>query len=394
MSFSFDNKINEDIRVSSLKIDGKEVQTPFWVLNNVERKKLVKGVGLFGAGVPQLPFNEVVRDVTQQDLLDYLSDPESLMEFKKKIRRDCVGNTNNMIQLRITGKVNLSEQHLKQIISLQSDIDSVSILTIPDPITDATVYSERWESSMKSVMDTAQSLVDTADSGTFIPMISLDQRKKIVEKKVKWLVDRECLSIGFRAHGDFKRRLKSALEIIKLESPSTWVHLFDLGKKTSQISYLHLSPLFGVDTISLKKGYAHVPSRPSGKVENADLPEPKEPGLKRWVQKKPELPKDVFENRALGFLSESERDESFGSELDCKCIVCTRANGSLYELTKLLSQVDRKAILQVHENTAFPIELNELTKATFDNQIRDYYMEKSLVAMNKERLAKDFSIFR
>lgn len=393
MTFSFNNQINEEIRVSKLRIERSEVQTPFWILNNVERKKLIKGLNLINNEIPTLPFNEIVKDIgTQDEMYSYLGNPKLYSKFQDNIASECRRNTNNMLQIRRKDNIPLSSTHLNQILELQASIDPLSVLIIPDPIIGKSGLM--WEMIMAPILGSAKSFVDTSNFKTFMPMISLNQPIKVIKRKVHWLISKQTPSIGLRAHGSFNKRLIAALEIIKQRKPDTWVHLFDLSKKYYQISNLHLSPLYGVDTISLKKGYSRGFSQ-SRVEDTGDFPTPE--GISLTVEASEEIPtytpKDLFESRALGFFSEDEQNDYFGHRLNCRCPICSRAHFSLEELTQLLSQTERKALLQVHENTAFPMELNKLVKATIDNQTEEYYKEKTLINQNLEKLSRIFSIF-
>jgi hypothetical protein len=397
MSFNFENQINEDVRISNLKLGQKNIQTPYWILNHTQRKTLIRGLNLISNSIPKIKMNEIVIDFKNQEDIDkILANQRKSDELKSKIIRNSRRESENIFQYRFKDNMKFSQNKLSKLLKIQAETEHLAVLTIPDPIIGKSGLI--WEGIMTPIISEASAYIETGNVMTYMPMISLNQPIKVVKRKVQWLLMKKIEAIGFRATGSFHKRLETAMNIIKRRNSNVWVHLFDLAKKYSQISQLHLVPLVGVDTISLKKGYSRKSfSQPS--TDTGDFPTPE--GISLEIDEvnidqpqTPSQPQDLFEGRALGFFTGNEQIKNYGHQLNCRCPICQRAHFSAEELIKLLSQQDRRALLHVHENIAFPNELNQIKIATNNNEIESYYKSKSLINLNRERISQRYPFFQ
>lgn len=201
-------------------------------------------------------------------------------------------------------------------------------------------------------------------------------------------------SICLRATGQFSPRLRKAAEILKQNEEPIWTHLYDLKKKYLEVSQIHLAPLANIDTITAKKDYSasmlHISKNVEADDKSSDFPTPigVPLGVKTKGPKKKVI-RDLFEGKALGYLTEKERIKSYGHNLTCNCVICQRTK-SIEELEKFLSGLDRKALLQIHETVSFSDELGQISKAIHDNELVNYYKNKKLVLENQKELMKKF----
>jgi len=396
MSFNFEiDTIAGKTRLGKLRLGDKEFSTPHWSIIQTERKRLIRGLNLIDYSIPPIDMLEMVFDYKNQEDLEILLSDNLLKEkLRSKIIRESKKNSANIFQLRSSSNIRLSSDNLNELIKIQADSECLSVITIPDPIVGESGII--WESIMDSALINANNYIDTEIAHTFMPTVSLNQPKKFVKRKISWLLLKKVPAIGLRAVGAFNARLRLATDIINKSKNNIWVHLFDLNKKYLQISQMHLSPLAGVDTISIKKGYARRRFIQNS-TDRGEFPEPEGIPLDADIESEdipqpPTQPKDLFEGRALGFLSESEQISNFGHELNCRCPICREAHFSADELITLLSQQDRKSLLQVHEFFAFPNELSNIQKAIHNNDIEDYYESKSLINLNRTKIFQRYPL--
>lgn len=396
MSFEFEiNEIEGKIRVGQLRLGYKELTTPYWSIIQTERKRLIRGLNLIDYSIPSINMLEIIFDYKEQDeIRKLLSDNQLIEDLKNKIQRESRRDSENIFQFRSSSNIKLKSSDLNKLIKIQADSECLSVITIPDPIVGESGII--WESIMDSALKNAKNYVDTENAYIFMPIVSLNQPKKVVKRKIYWLIRKKVRAIGLRAVGTFIPRLQLATDIINKSKNDLWVHLFDLNKKYLQISQMHLAPLAGIDTISIKKGYARR-RFPQKTIDTGDFPEPEGIPLDADIEaedisESPGQPKDLFEGRALGFLSESEQISNFGHELNCSCPICRRAHYSADELIALLSQQDRKSLLQVHEYFAFPNELNSIQRAVHNNNIEDYFDSKTLINLNKKKIFQRYPL--
>ncbi len=383
-------------REGHLRIGTANVSTPHWVMLNTERQSLARGINLLNNTQPNIEFNEIVIDYQNQaDINAVLNNPHLTQNLESKIRNKSRNNTENIFQLRVPSDVQFSRDQLTNLIQLQVQVGRLSVITIPDPaIGHAGLF---WENQiMPRALELAQEFVNTGRVNTYIPSVSLNQRQEVVERKITWLLNHHVPSIGLKAEGArAHNRLNVATEIINKSRYPVWVHLFDVPKKLlRQVSQIHLAPLAGVDTISIRKGKSRG-RPPQAPLTTPDFPTPEGIPLDAGVGgPTPPAPspirRDLFEGRALGFLSGNEQIHNFGNELMCRCPVCREAHFSVEELLELLSQPDRANLLKVHEYNAFPRELNDIQVAIHNNNLENYYNSKSLINLHRTRIREKY----
>lgn len=395
MTFDFEIDASEGkMRSGSLRLGYTRIKTPYWAIIHTERKRLIRGINLIHQRPPSFKIHELVFDYrNQNDIQNVLSNNNLINRIINRIRLETREDSENILQFRTSNEIRFSSTQLRRIIQLQANSDRLSVLTIPDPIIGESGIV--WEAIMDSALNFARDLVDTGNSETVMPTVSLNQPIKKIERKIYWLLNRKINALALRAVGSFSKRLQRVTEILNQGSINIWIHLFDLSKKYLQLSQAHLVPLSGIDTVSLKKGYPRG-RIPQPTVDTGDFPTPE--GVPLEVDEEifelpiEEQPHDLFEGRALGFLNSQEQISSFGHELFCRCPLCRKANYSVTGLIELLSQQDRKALLQVHECYAFPEELKAIQQAIINNEIRNYYESKTLINLNSEKIFNRFPI--
>jgi len=396
MSFEFEiNEIEGKTRVGQLHLGHKEITTPHWSIIQTERKRLIRGLNLIDYSIPSIDMLEIIFDYKSSDeIRDLLSNNHLKNDLKNKIQRESRKDSENIFQLRTSSDIKFKSSELNELIKIQAESECLSVITIPDPIVGESGII--WESFMDSALSNSQNYIDTGNCYISMPVISLNQPKKVVKRKIYWLIRKKVRAIGLRAVGAFAPRLQLATDIINKSRNNIWVHLFDINKKYLQISQIHLTPLAGIDSISIKKGYARR-RFPQRTTDTGVFPEPEGIPIDADIEvedlsEPSTLPKDIFEGRALGFLSETEQISNFGHELNCRCPICREAHYSADELIALLSQQDRKSLLQVHEFFAFPNELNIIQRAIHNNNIEEYYNSKTLINLNRNKIFHRYPI--
>ena len=277
------------------------------------------------------------------------------------------------------------------LIRIQVNSEKLSVITIPDPILRDT--GRLWSEGLNKAFDLASDACEMGISYGVMPTVSLDQPIAYVEKKINWLLGKNIQSISLRATGQFSPRLRKATEILNRIEEPIWIHLYDIKKKYLEVSQVHLAPLTSIDTITPKKFHAatiyHIMKSAKIDKKSSDFATPVGVPLEAKMKPKKKIKRDLFEGRALGYLSEKERIKSFGHELLCNCALCQKTK-SIDELEKFLSKLERKALLQIHETVSFSDELDQIRKAIHDNELVNYYKNKKLVIENRKELSKKF----
>jgi hypothetical protein len=379
----------DEVRVTRFRLGRKQFNTPYCGIIHTDMKKLIRGAGLINQRPPNVNLHEIVIDYgNQQSINTLFQNPQKINDLKRRIIRDTRSDIENLLQFRIKKGVVLSGHQLTELIRIQAETERLSVISIPEPIVG--IFDNSWKNSMQPPLDKAIEACDIGLANIYIPIISLDQPISIVNGKIHWLIQKHVPAIGFRAVGTFARRLQRAIDILNQNEESIWVHLFDLQKKYLDISQVHLVPLLGVDTISVKKAFSRG-GPPQTPIDITDFLTPEDIPLDAEEQsietlRAPAIPRDLFEERALGFLSESQRIESFGHELTCSCPICHRAR-SIEVLQEMFSQLDRKALLQVHECVGFNNELNLIQQAIHNNDLNEYYEAKTLINEKREQIS-------
>jgi hypothetical protein len=392
MSYNFEILESDLIRHSRLRIGTHTVETPYWIMNNVDRKKLIKGLNLINYSQPEIDMNEIVIDFANQtEINSSLSNPTSIHHLDQRIHSEIKSTSENLVQFRLKDDIRLNADQLTAILNTQTRANCLSTFTIPDPMVGESGIM--WEMIMTPIINRAKEFVETDQTKNFMPIISLNQAQSVINRKVQWLLHKQIPSIGFRAVGKFEKRLPLATTIINHSSNPVWIHLFDLSKKFAQLSQMHLIPLDLIDTISLKKGYRRV--SPQNPAQNTGaFPTPVGIPLEVEGEEEPlqTVQHDLFDSRALGFFTDHEQT-NFSHNLNCHCPICSKAHFSADELVSLLSQMERKSLLQVHEAVAFPAEFEILKRSCHDNDIKNYYQSKIFINQYRDKLAERYSIF-
>ena len=373
-------------RSSSLQLGRNKLKTPCYGLIHTDMKRLNHGSNLIGVKPPKVAFHEIVIDHD-------INIEKNIEIFENRINNNYKSDLPNLCQFRASSDITLSKEKLRYIIEIQMRTEKLSVITIPDPIIkDSSIL---WEKTMNDALNIANEAYETGLTYVIMPTISLDQPIKHVEKKIKWLMKKKIKSLGLRATGQFSPRLHKATEIINKYEELIWIHLFDIKKKYLEVSQVHLASLVTVDTISPKKKYSrtkyHASSRREFDQSSSDFPTPigipLEPEIPIAIMK--EEHRDLFEARALGFLTQEEIIKSFGHELTCRCPICQKTR-SIEELEVLLSRMDRASLLQVHETVSYSEEFNNIKDAIHQNDLLSYYNNKSLIKENKKKIAEKF----
>lgn len=385
--FSFNIKEKSDqSRTGILKLGLKDFKTPFYGLIHTDTKRLIHGSNLIKTDLPPINFNEIV--------IDHKGDIKKTSQiFSSRINNNYKSGVPNICQFRSSKNTYISKDELQEIVRIQSDSEKLSVITLPDP--QINNFDNSWEKSMDYALKLATESYETGLTFATMPTISLDQRIELIEKKIQWLIKKDVKAVGLRATGQFSPRLLKATSIIKEKKESIWIHLFDIKKKYLELSQVHLVPLLTVDTITTKKGYPRTGYQRTLKYvqdeHSSDFPiplgiplEPDEP-----ILKKKEEYRDVFEGKALGFLTKNERIQELGHELTCNCPICSKTR-SIEELEGLLSRMDRKSLIQIHETVSYNDEFDKIKKAIHDNDLLKYYNKKILFKKNKNQISKKF----
>lgn len=385
--FNFNiNEKSDQSRTGTLKLGLTEFKTPCYGLIHTDTKRLISGSNLLETDLPEFNFNEVVIDHKN----DIISSRE---RYKSRIINNSKSGVPNICQFRSSKDIILSKDDLQEIVKIQSESEKISVLTIPDPYVNN--FDNSWEKSMNSALDLANESYESGIIYTIMPTISLNQKTKLIEKKIQWLTKKDVEAIGLRATGQFSPRLLSATNLIKNKKQSIWIHVFDIKKKYLDLSQVHLLPLLNIDTITTKKGYPRTGyQRTLAYIQDdrsSDFPtplgiplQPEQPIIKKRGEYR-----DIFEGKALGFLTRNERIKTIGHELTCKCPICLKTR-SIEELEGLLSRMDRKSLIQIHETVSYNSEFDKIKKAIHDNDLLKYYNNKILVKRNKDQISIKF----
>jgi len=391
---------SEDSRSSILRLGERRFRTPYYCLIHTDMKRLIHGSNLIHQQIPRINLHEIVKDFSDQEKLDRLLSNIQLRDHLKRIIiKDTKSRTQNIFQLRFPNNIRLSGHQLKALVEIQAETEKLSVITLPDPvIRDA---SQLWENAMETGLREANKICETGLSYVVMPIVSLDQPITYVESKINWLINQDVQAIGLRATGQFSPRFRKATEILANSEQDIWTHLFDLKKTYLDVSQVHLVPLIGIDTISTKKIYSasmyHILRGSTSSIDNGDFATPVGiplPEAQQQIRLRPRRPpRDLFEGRALGFLSEQERLETFGHELNCPCGICRRAR-SMTSLVEMLSQMQRKSLLQIHETVSFSMELNQIQTAIHNNDLSDYYISKTLINEKIDQLSNKYHFLR
>lgn len=378
----------DNSRSGELRVGFKRFKTPSYGLIHTDMKRLIKGSNLLNNPIPSVNFHEIVIDLNDSDVNKY-SDI-----FKKRIKKNYRPDLINICQFRFKNKINLSPSQLQELIRIQVDSEKLSVITIPDPILRET--GKVWSNGVKKAIEFAKDACETGIAYVFMPTISLEQPIKYVEKKINWLLDKDICSICLRATGQFSPRLRRATEIISKKEVPIWTHLYDIKKKYLEVSQVHLAPLATIDTITPKKFHPATMYHTMKSIEkdkrSSDFATPIGVPLKvkkKKSKEKKEPVRDIFESKALGYLTHEERIKSYGHKLTCNCPICQKAK-SIDILEGLLSSSDRKSLLQIHETVSFSYELSQMRRAIHDNELVNYYKNKQLVIDNRKKLSKKF----
>lgn len=376
----------DDSRTCKLKIGLRRFNTPSYGLIHTDMKKLIRGSNLLGNPSPSVNFHEIVIDLIDNDINKYKD------TYKKRIERNYKSDLINICQFRFSSDISLSSSQLEELVKIQINSEKLSVITIPDAI--LREAGNPWSDAIDTSLELAKEAYETGISYVVMPTVSLEQPIEYVEKKINWLLAKDIQSICLRATGQFSPRLRKAAEILKQNEEPIWTHLYDLKKKYLEVSQVHLAPLANIDTITAKKYHPatmfHIAK--SGKVyeKSSDFPTPVGvPLVVKTKGTKKKVVRDVFEGKALGYLTDKERIKSYGHELTCNCAICQKTK-YIDELEKFLSGLDRKALLQIHETVSFSDELGQISKAIHDNELVNYYKNKKLVIENRTELTKKF----
>jgi len=376
----------DDSRSCKLKIGLRRFNTPSYGLIHTDMKKLIRGSNLIGNLTPSVNFHEIVIDLIDNDINKYKN------KYNKSIKRNYKSGLINICQFRLSSKISLSPSQLEELVKIQINSDKLSVITIPDSI--IREAGKPWSDAMETSLELAGEAYETGISYVVMPTVSLEQPIEYVEKKIKWLLTKDIQSICLRATGQFSPRLRKTAEILKQHEEPIWTHLYDLKKKYLEVSQVHLAPLANIDTITAKKNHPatmfYIAKNVKGDEKSSDFPTPV--GVPLEVKSKgseKKVVRDVFEGKALGYLTDKERIKSFGHELTCNCALCEKTK-SIDELEKFLSGLDRKALLQIHETVSFSAELGKISKAIHDNELVNYYKNKKLINENRKELTKKF----
>lgn len=391
MSFNFENKSAiRTLRHSKLKIGNQTIETPHHIENHLEQNRLAKGFKLIEETKPKLLFNEIINDnLSERNLIDgIISDDDKTINICENIHKYIQKNQENFVHFRLSQKTELSRYELSKLVQMQVDIGLLSIITIPDPTNS---FNTNWEEGMKIAIREAKVGMETGRAKTIMPTISLEQPIELVEKKVNWLLNNNMPIICFRAHGKFPAKLHSATNLIVTQNENIWIHLFDLSKQFLYVSQLHLVPLVGVDTVSLRKprGFgSKASSKETGKFPTPEgVPLEVTPSEKEVKTRAKD--KYLFERDALGYMSESERTKQYGHELSCDCPICNRTK-DIDSFRELISRYDRKALLQIHEHVSFEQEMSLLKDSIRENEIYNYFGQKLFIRQKRKDLSKRY----
>ncbi len=376
----------DNSRSCELRIGFRRFNTPSYGLIHTDMKTLIRGSNLIGNPVPPVNFHEIVIDLIDNDITKYKD------TYKKRIEKNYRSDLINLCQFRFSSDITLSPSQLEELIKIQIDSEKLSVITIPDAILrDA---GKPWLDGLNPSLEIAEEACETGISYASMPTVSLEQPIEYVEKKIDWLLTRNIQSICLRATGQFSPRLRKAAEILKKIEEPIWTHLYDLKKKYLEVSQIHLAPLANIDTITPKKYYSatmfHITKSVEVDKKSSDFPTPiGVPLTVKTREPKKKVIRDLFEGKALGYLTEKERIKSYGHNLTCNCAICQKTK-SIDELEKFLSRLDRKALLQIHETVSFSDELSQISKAIHNNDLVNYYKNKKLVIENRKELMKKF----
>jgi len=376
----------DDSRSCKLKIGLRRFNTPSYGLIHTDMKRLIKGSNLIGNPIPSVNFHEIVIDLIDNDINKYKD------TYKKRIENNYNSNFINICQFRFSSDISLSPSQLEELLKIQINSEKLSVITIPDAI--LREAGKPWSDALNPSLELAKEAYETGISYVSMPTVSLEQPIEYVEKKINWLLAKNIQSICLRATGQFSPRLRKAAEILKQNEEPIWTHLYDLKKKYLEVSQVHLAPLANVDTITAKKYHSatmfHILKSVEADKKSSDFPTPV--GVPLEVKTKgsrKKVVRDLFEGKALGYLTDKERIKSFGHELTCNCAICQKTK-SIDELEKFLSGLNRKALLQIHETVSFSDELGQISKAIHDNELVNYYKNKKLIIENRKELMKKF----
>ena len=166
-------------RMGEICIGRKIIETPISGLNHVENKHLRRGEGILQTVNRQpAPFLEVVYDLPIKRNLRL--DRNLLNTITQSMRRKSRRDTPTITMFRVSK--DFSNDILEFLVNIQIQANSSEIITIPDPI--LRDYSQYWRTSMNNGLNLARNNLETGRNVEIMPVISLNQDKKVLTQKV------------------------------------------------------------------------------------------------------------------------------------------------------------------------------------------------------------------
>ena len=399
MNFKFREKEGElgEPRTAELELETVTLETPVNIHTHSEVKNHQKGYNILPARRKDIKIQECILDLGSQDQVDREFGSKYSYQLKERIKALSKPRMRNILHVRFNPKkVQLSPTQVLNLVKSQKADSQLSMITIPDPIRD---FNEDWKKSLTKSIEYAKHSIETGHKAAFMPSVYLEQPKNIIKAKVEWLVEQDIHALAFRGTGkDIHLKVTMAENIIRESEKSIWLHMFDVSKKIFlEISHSHLLPLLGIDTISTRKSFSFS-SETKAKDDGSggDFATPTGIPFKTQQTTKTtnqRLNRDIFEGEVLGFMNTDEIKHTFGDVLGCTCDLCKQM-GSITNLDESLSSPNRSALVQVHETHSFLGEFRNIQQSIKDNEVTEYYKEKSMIDNNIIMLKEYYPVLK
>lgn len=380
--------------MGELNINGITIETPRMGLNHTERGYLRRGEGVLRSGIKQnIGIHEIVSDqkIDKNTRFDNNALNALINSLRDKSRRDIP----TIIQFRISNKI-INQNALRFLINAQIGANCSDIVTIPDPTLRS--FNQVWINYIENAIRYVTDHFETGRFVNFMPVLSLNQGKRVLLQKVNWLLSRNIDAIGFRMTGSGKKYINSLVEVINAKENDIWIHLSDVKKSWYGISESHIDTLYGIDTIIKRKAYkygAFFMARQQSSVASRGLmPTPVGIPIPSTQIQQPIIPpiiknKNIFESSYLGFINPRDIRNNFGINLSCNCPACRNAR-NINELVRQLTASYGRGILEVHNSFNANREFVNIRNSIDNDEVQIYFNQKRFIQDNLNSIQERF----
>lgn len=381
--------IDHGARMGELRIGRRTIETPIAGINHVDNQYLKKGENfLRTTNIQEVPIIEAVYDLKIDE--NFRTTQQTRNQIIRSLKKRSRNNISCIANFRINSTY--SQNILEFLVETQIQANCSDIITIPDPT--LRLFDQNWINSITRALEVSRENLDSRRYIDIMPMLSLNQGKRILLQKVNWLLGQQINSIGFRMVGQGKKYLKNCIDLINNQEEPIWIHLTDVQKEWNGISETHIDTLYGIDTVIKRKAYQYsILFSQSTNINRGLMPTPVGISIPTNTNQ-PTIPsiireKNIFEGDYLGFINPVDYREDFGNNLHCNCPMCNRAR-NINTLVRHLQGSAGRGILQVHNQFNSTSEFNNLRSSIDDDELTIYFNEKRFIQDNTAQINERF----